>query len=318
MRININELSIIYVIYNDFHILKKTINSTLAINPLEVIIIDNSPRANDIEELKLNNNVKYIHTGLNLGYAGGANFGFKLISSKTKWVTIMNADAFFNNDYYDSLNCSLTKISEGYKIGAIGSKLLKYDFDNTTKTNIIDSAGIKIFSSGRIIDRGQHEIDLGQYDRNEIVDGICGALVTYNVDLIKLVNGDKNHIFDEKFHAYKEDVDVGISMTKKGFSSFYVGEVTAYHGRGMGRIKKWPIKSFIKNLRGQSPYLKILSRSNHWYMIFKHRNFIFKEHLSILKFFIRTISEILFLLLFDFKVLTKSLSRFGKLLKTSE
>ncbi|WP_161568948.1 glycosyltransferase family 2 protein [Exiguobacterium sp. SH0S2] len=312
MEINLNQLSVVYVIYNDFHILKKTISSTIEANPLEIIIVDNSPKASNIAEISSCEKIKYFHTGKNLGYAGGANYGFNLISPNTNWVTIMNADAFFDSDYYDSINSALNKVDGKYKIGSIGSKLLKYDFEKMVKTKIIDSAGIKIFSSGRAIDRGQHEKDTGQYDKDEIVDGICGALVSYNVDIIKKINNG-SYIFDEKFHAYKEDIDIAISLKKNGYDSFYVGNVVAHHGRGLGRIKKWPVTSFIKSLKKQSPYLKTLSRSNHWYMVFKHRNFIFKDHLSLYKFSFRTMLEIIFLLFFDYKILKKSISRFWKL-----
>lgn len=315
MEIKSNQLSIIYVIYNDFHVLKKTISSTMEINPLEIIIVDNSPKANDISEMSSFKNVKYFHTGKNLGYAGGANYGFNLISPSANWVTIMNADAFFDNNYYESINQALNKVGRKYKVGSIGSKLLKYDFEKMMKTKIIDSAGIKIFSSGRAIDRGQHEKDTGQYNKNEIIDGICGALVSYNIDIIKKINNG-NYIFDEKFHAYKEDIDIAISLKKNGYDSLYVGNVTAYHGRGMGRIKKWPINNFIKSLKKQSPYLKTLSRSNHWYMVFKHKNYIFKNHLSLHKFFGRTMLEVIFLLFFDFKILRDSISRFRKLINS--
>ncbi|MGY0202958.1 glycosyltransferase family 2 protein [Acinetobacter soli] len=225
----------------------------------------------------------------------------------------MNADAFFDNNYYSSINYALDKVDRKYKIGSVGSKLLKYDFEKMTETKIIDSAGIRIFSSGRAIDRGQHEKDEGQYNEIEFIDGICGALVSYNINIIKKINNG-NYIFDEKFHAYKEDIDIAISLRKNGYDSLYVGSVTAYHGRGMGRIKKWPINSFIKSLKDQSPYLKTLSRSNHWYMVFKHRNHIFKNQLSLYKFFSRTILEIIFLLFFDFKILKESITRFVKLI----
>ncbi|WP_047375070.1 glycosyltransferase family 2 protein [Exiguobacterium sp. ZOR0005] len=309
------ELSIIYVIYNDFEILKRTIGSTISMKPLEIIIIDNSPEVNDVTLLPEWESLKYFHTGENLGYAGGANFGFKLISHNSKWVTIMNADAFFEADYYMKINKNIGNIPSNDTIGAIGSKLLKYDFEKMKKTLIIDSAGIKIFPSGRAIDRGQHEKDTGQYNKNEIADGICGALVSYNVDIIKKVNNG-SYIFDNKFHAYKEDIDIAISLKKNGYDSFYVGDVVAFHGRGMGKIKKWPINSYLKEVKKQSPYLKVLSRSNHWYMIFKHRDFIFKDQLSIYKFSIRTMSEIIFLLFLDYKILKKSFLRFLELVNS--
>ena len=313
--INLNELSIVYVIYNDFETLKKTIYSTINANPLEILIIDNSPIANDITLLPKSEKIKYYHTQKNLGYAGGSNYGFKSISQNSKWLTIMNADAFFEADYFEKINDELSECSFNHSIGSIGSKLIKFDFEKMVKTKVVDSAGIKIFPNGRAIDRGQNEIDKGQYNNNEIIDGICGALVTYNVDIIKEVNKG-TFIFDERFHAYKEDIDIALAIEKNGYKSFYIGNVTAYHGRGMGSIKKWPLRNYLKKMREQSPYLKILSRSNHWFMIFKHKNYIFKNKLSILKVFSRTIIEILFMLFFDLKVLVKSIARFYRLVKT--
>lgn len=312
-----NNTSIIYVIYKDFNLLKSTILHTIKFNPREIIVVDNSPVKNDVSELPYYHSLKYFHQPENLGYAGGANFGCQKISSQSEWVTIMNADAYFSIDYFNKINNYLNEFNDVINIGAVGGKLKKVNFKENKETNYIDSAGISINRAGVAIDMGQNELDNGQYNNSKVVDGICGALVTYKINSLMAINRFPE-IFDSKFIAYKEDVEVSIELKKGGFKSLYVYDALAFHGRGLGSIKKWPIAKFIRAKKNQSFYLKVLSRSNHWYIFHKHKDFIFNSKVNISFFFIRTLIEIIFLMIIDFKVLKQSLKRYKVLTQKDE
>src|SRR3989344_3182641 len=102
--------------------------------------------------------------------------------------------------------------------GSFGGKLLRLrseavntdDGDSlrdVLRTNMIDSAGLRITRGRKVFDRGSGQQDRGQYERSEEVFGISGACALYRrsaLDEIK-VNGE---YFDVDFFAYKEDADV--------------------------------------------------------------------------------------------------------------
>ena len=71
----------------------------------------------------------------------------------------------------------------------------------------IDSAGIVYPRNRRPRDRGSEEVDLGQYDRAEIVEGASGAAMLLRVGGLPdlAIEGE---VFDESFFAYHEDTDL--------------------------------------------------------------------------------------------------------------
>lgn len=313
--INTSELSIIYVIYNDFELLKSTLKYSIDLNPKEIIIVDNSPQKQDENIFSYSDIITYFPNEGNSGYSGGVNIGLEIVSEDCEWALILNADAFLEKNYIECINQSLIKNSiELGNLGAISGKILKYDFILNEQTKYIDSTGIMLNDNGIAFDRGQGELDKGQYDKDQFVFGACGASVIYNLKSIKKKMGDLK-IMDEKYFSYKEDVDLSIRFNSKNLKTWYCHQAIAHHGRGMGKINKINIFSFIKKKRSQNQFLKVLSTSNQWYMLIKNRRYLFSGQLSVLKTIIRNILMIFFMLIFDFNTLLKSVKRLDELFK---
>lgn len=263
-----NLVSLVIINWNNKDYLQRCMDSILSQTHenLEIIFIDNDSSDGSFEyfdKLYDSKNIRKIHNKKNTGYSGAANQGIKL--SQGKYVMIINPDIIMEKNF----------ISELYEfsikddlIGATSGKLLKYDFKEDKKMNYIDSAGISMFRSRRCIDRGQNEVDNGQYDKVERVFGVCGAAPFYKKTALEKVTIDEEY-FDEDFFAYKEDVDLSWRLNLAGFKCMYDPKAVAYHGRGLGGSKGGVLK-FIKNRKTQSEFLRGISFRNHIMMMYKN------------------------------------------------
>jgi GT2 family glycosyltransferase len=136
----------------------------------------------------------------------------------SEYILVMNPDVILEPDFLERI---IDVAEKNKKAGSFGGKLLKAKITNIesnkemalnplkfgalmhpnwciVKTDIIDSTGLKIFKSRRVIDRGEGEKDTGQYDRQEEVFGISGACVLYRrkaiEDVLPRINADETRI----------------------------------------------------------------------------------------------------------------------------
>lgn len=261
-------ISLVIINYNNKSYLKRCLDSIKeqTYKNLEVIFIDNKSADGSFEYMKeeySNENILLIYNEVNNGYAGAANQGINL--SKGKYVMILNPDIVMENDFIEKLYNFAERNKDA---GAISGKLLKYDFENDGKLNYIDSAGIDMYKNRRFRDRGQNELDEGQYNKTEEVFGICGAAPFYNRKVLDDVAIDGEY-FDEDFFAYKEDIDLSWRINLSGYKNVYYPEAIAYHGRGLGS-HEGGIMNFIKHRKNQSEFLRGISLRNQILLINKN------------------------------------------------
>ncbi len=166
------------------------------------------------------------------------------------------------------------------------------------KTDVIDSSGLQIFKSRRVINRGEGEKDRGQYDRIEEVFGISGACVLYRTAALKEVM-IRNEYFDQDFFAYKEDIDLAWRLRLHGWSCWYYPEAVCYHHRRFSSYQGRGLKKVVQMRREVSPLLKTASLRNHHLMIVKNEQLL-NFFLTLPWFIIRTIGLIGYSLLFEF------------------
>lgn len=207
--------------------------------------------------------------GENLFFSRGNNFGIK--RSRGQYILSLNQDTVLEPTFVSGL---VAVMERDPALGSVTGKLLHYNFAINSKTRILDSTGIEVFRTKRVIDRGQWEIDKGQYDQDVYVFGASGAAALYRRSALEAVklskpNGEFEY-FDEDFGAYKEDVDLAWRLQLAGCKCQYVPTAIIYHGRTVGR--SWPTQfiRFILNRRRQSRMVRKLSFKNHYLMIVKN------------------------------------------------
>lgn len=253
-------ISLVIINYNNKSYLKRCLTSieNQTYKNLEIIFIDNESKDGSFEFMKeeySEKNILLIRNEVNNGYSGAANQGIKL--SKGKYVMILNPDIIMEKDFIENMYGFIDKDE---RIGALSGKLLKYDFENDKKLNYIDSAGIDMYKNRKFKDRGQNELDIGQYEKTEVVFGVCGAAPLYRKSILDKISINGEY-FDEDFFAYKEDIDVSWRINLLGYKNIYYPNAVAYHGRGLGSSSGGILK-FINNRKSQSEFLRGISLRN--------------------------------------------------------
>ncbi len=255
------KISIVIVTYNSLKFLKECLESILnqTFSGFEIIVIDNKSFDGSLEFVKKNYpTVKTLRNVNNLGLCRANNQGIKL--SLGEYVLIMNPDVILEKDFLEKIIEQAEKLPQA---GSLGGKLLR--LINGEKTDIIDSTGLKIFPYYKIVDRGAGErVGGGNCPRLtnalEEVFGITGACVLYRKKALEDIKQNDQY-FDERFFAYKEDIDLAWRLKKKDWQNWYVPEAVAYHQRAI----------FLgKERKKRNRMISYYSYRNHLLLLTKH------------------------------------------------
>lgn len=236
--------------------------------------IDNGSEDASLEIVKdLLPHAKILKLDDNLGFAGAHNAGIAICN--TPYVLTLDQDISI---VWEGLKRLVEELDKNPKLGAVQGKLYRKG-----RSKILDSAGIfqTLALNGK--ERGSNEPDTGQYETQESIFAVTGGCGMYRVSALRLVaQGDE--IFDEDFFAYKEDVDLGWRLHKKGWDVQYVPVLVGYHARTMGRrgmfnwgISPRAIQNRIANNRTRLSlrnYIWMLAKNMTWKDELKHDVFI--------------------------------------------
>ncbi|OGE82120.1 MAG: hypothetical protein A3B10_00770 [Candidatus Doudnabacteria bacterium RIFCSPLOWO2_01_FULL_44_21] len=306
------KVSVIVLIYEGKKFIKPVFDAIFAQThkDLEVIAVINKSTDGAKEAIQANySSVKIIDPGRNTGFAEGNNIGIK--ASTGEFIQLVNQDLILEPNYIEEI----LKDFADLKVAAATGKILRYNFDKNQKTKIIDTTGIIMQKSGRARDRGQNQVDAGQFDNNDsrIVFGVSGAGPMYRrsaLEQVKYCNPvfaseakqsppnegiasspaaprkDENcEYFDENFFMYWEDVDLSWRLDNAAYICAYIREAVAYHGRTAGQAAGGYLHlfKFIQHHKKLSPQVLRLNYKNHILMYLKnarhiwHPAFIFRE-----------------------------------------
>ncbi|MFH1233528.1 MAG: sugar phosphate nucleotidyltransferase [Patescibacteria group bacterium] len=245
---------------------------------IKLIFVDNSP----IED---NLNIKYIkeyfpeaeilRPGYNTGFGKANNLIIrKAIELGADYFLATNVDMIYEPCVISELVNAIMKSPQN---GSATCKVKRWNFkdkdsDNNGITNFIDTAGIVMTKEHRFIDRGQGEIDYGQFNNEVEIFGPSGAVAMYNIhaleDVAFLNEEEKKEYFDELMFMYKEDVDLAYRLQMAGYKSLYTASATIYHDRSV-EAKGKGIIDIIKGRIGREKKYKEWSWLNHHIILSK-------------------------------------------------
>ncbi|MBI2415089.1 MAG: glycosyltransferase family 2 protein [Candidatus Kerfeldbacteria bacterium] len=170
---------------------------------------------------------------------------------------------FCNDDVRLSPNC-LAELVHGIeqddRIAIVGGKLLRPVVAGAQP--IIDSAGLTIRRNRQVTNRGENQIDTGQYNTAGDVFGISGALLCARRSALEDTQ-QSGAVFDVDFVAYKEDVDLSWRIHRAGWRVCYLPKAVAYHGRTIQA-------SQLRNRKNKSKLIRAMSYRNHWWTVIKN------------------------------------------------
>jgi len=300
------KVSIQIVTWNSMRYIMDCLESLMrqTFRDFSIMIIDNGSDDGTVEFIRSQYpTVSVLQNFRNLGFCKANNQGIHL--AKTDYVLLLNPDVILEENFLQRIINFADQHPEG---GSFGGKVLRLrteaidDADQSglreaVKSDIIDSAGLKIFKSRYAVDLGQGEKDKGQYDRTKEVFGISGACVLYRKSALNEIM-IKNEFFDQDFFAYKEDIDLAWRLRLYGFACWYFPEAVCYHHRRLMSQEGKNVKDLFIHRRDISKMLRSLSFRNHHLMLFKNDQLInFLLHLPWILF--REIKVLFYVLFFE-------------------
>lgn len=252
--------------------------------------------------------VEIIDPGYNIGFAAGHNLVFEKYPSK--FFQLVNPDMIMEPNYIEEM----VKVFEGDgKVGAATGKLYKipesgimnYELwkrDVKASERILDTTGVTISKSGRARDRGQHEVDKGQYDGDKNLMAVSAAGAMYRGSALLATSYKlqaKSEFFDTDFHSYWEDVDLAWRMSNAGWKCVFVPSAVGYHGRGAGSSRGGYLHfvDFIKHHRTLPSRILQLNYKNHIFMYIKNSPWFYPQ------FFIREFFMLIYIIIFETRTL---------------
>lgn len=193
---------------------------------MEIIIVDNGSEdgsqeaiRNKYQEMRDDGywRLLLLENGKNLGAPAAYNRGIRAANPDYDYILKIDNDVIFDEECLREL---VKTAEEDEKIGIVGGKV--YFFEDKT---LIQSAGGKIgIWRGRIPTIGYKEKDVGQYDKLQEVDWVCGALM-----LLKRKVINKIGLLDDRYFVYYDETDWAIRAKRVGFKIIYVPHAKIWH-----------------------------------------------------------------------------------------
>ncbi len=313
------KVTVVQVVYNNRQFIEPVFSAIFnqTYKDIEVVAVISGDEDNGKQLLAEKfPNVIIIDPGYNIGFAAGHNLVFEKYDSE--FFQLVNPDLIMEPDYIEKMleafvdpkvGAATGKLYEIQESGILNFELWKKD--KNQKYLILDTAGVVINKSGRARDRGQHELDNGQYDKDTRIQAVSAAGSMYRKCALqatscKLPAGTE--FFDEDFHSYWEDVDLSWRMANAGWQNIFVPSAIGYHGRGAGSSRGGysHLLDFIGHHRQLPSRVRELNYKNHIFMYVKNSPWFYPQ------FFVREFFMFWYVLVFE----TATLAVLPSLFKT--
>lgn len=224
--------------WNGANSLKSCLDSLLAqTHDCHIILVDNASVDESFTIFEQYENIELIRHTKNKGYAGGVNPGFRrAIELGATYAAPFNNDALADKQWLEKLVKYLDAHPEA---GIAACKLLTADGKQ------LDSTGDYYTSWGLPYPRGRHEPNSNRYDAETSIFAASGGASLFRVSMLEQIG-----LFDEKFFAYYEDVDLGFRAQLAGWQVAFVPAARVYHqiGATSSKVHGFTTYQTLKNL----------------------------------------------------------------------
>ncbi|HSY53158.1 MAG TPA: glycosyltransferase family 2 protein [Opitutaceae bacterium] len=245
-------LGVVIVSWNHGRTLAQTVDSLLAqTRPAsQVIIVDNgSADTSWAKHWSARPEVTVILENQNLGFTGGNNLGWQRLAPKDGFVLFLNPDVLLPPDLLSQLLVLMDE-PRARSFGAVGVRLLGYDFEENRPTGRIDSTGIFPHWQGAWRDRRDGSPPPG--DVLEAVPALCGAFLFCRVAALRAIQFPDETVFDNRYFTYKEDIELSLRLRGGGWNLGVWHGAEAWHGRGWNQDRaKVPRVSRLLSARNE-------------------------------------------------------------------
>jgi GT2 family glycosyltransferase len=233
-------VGVVVVAYAPGPVIERALDAVMSDPDIPVVVVDNSPPDDEAvpQIVARHPSVVLLRHPENLGYCAGNNVGLRALP-QTEYVLFLNPDAIVEPGFAAAAAEMLDARSDA---AALNPKLLRIDEETWQRTGAIDSAGIFLKWYGRPYNRGQGELDRGQFDGVEEIPAVCGSVLFARRSALDAV-ADDGAVFDEAFFTHKEDVDLSLRLRRQGWNLLHCPTLVAGHVRGTRRMLASPAVS---------------------------------------------------------------------------
>ncbi len=238
-----NKSLVIIPHYNKLSLLKECLKYLDGQNYVnfEVAIVDNGSTDGSAEYIyDLSKNDKKYHAILfneNMGFAYAVNKGIKYaIENSFDYSILLNNDAYVKSDFVENLTDSILSHRDAF---AVSSLML-----NFKKPNIVDSFGDYYTILGWAY-QGRVGTDINEIIEDEMAFSACGGASIYRNTVFEKIG-----LFDEKFFAYLEDIDVSYRAKLHGYNVYTCKDAVCYHlgsATSGSKYNKFKVKMSARN-----------------------------------------------------------------------
>jgi len=227
-------ISAIVLNWNGKDVIVDCINSLLSQSHIlkEIIVVDNGSVDGSLEMIRsrYSGSIQLIENGANLGFAEGCNVGIR--AAQGEFIALVNSDSVLEPDWMREMSRG---IQLSPKVGMCACKIyfLKYP-------GYIENMGQTISRDGFGRTRGRLEKDTGQYDHRRAVFCPSGCAALYRRKML-----DECGLFDQKFFAYADDIDMGLRGRLMGYVCHCIPTAIAHHHLSASFGLLSPLKAFL-------------------------------------------------------------------------
>lgn len=266
---SMDKVAVILINYRGYQDTSECVESLLnqTYRNFRVYIIDNCSGDGSAEKLQTDyaDRCTVYRSEVNGGFSFGNNVGIRLARQDG-----CNKFLFLNNDTIADENLIAEMRILCNKNTAVTAKTYYY-----SNPDILWDTGAAITATGRWINRGIDEKDVGQYDAAEEVDSFTGHCVMVDGETIDMVG-----MWDESFFMYTEDTEYALRMKEHGIAIRYAPRAKLWHkvsrssgGNSNPRVIYYTVRnrSYVLNMRQSRPMWRI--RNTVWvaWLLFKQK-----------------------------------------------
>lgn len=194
------------------------------------VFVVNGSQDKTLEILSKHSGLRLIVNNRNLGFAAAVNQGIR--SGEGKYIGVLNDDAFPDPEWLEAL----VEVAESNpQIGSCASLMVF-----AHKPNIIQSAGISMDRAAIAWDRLRGHPMEDALEACEVFGASAGAAL-YRRAMLDAVG-----LFDERFFAYLEDVDLAWRAQVAGWRCQYVPHAVVRHQTSASLGEDSPLKKQLK------------------------------------------------------------------------
>lgn len=194
---------------------------------LEIVVIDNASADGSAMVARRHADVRVVANAENRGFGGAANQGVALARANgSDALLVCNADLILEPDYVER---AAKALQGDERRASVQGKLWRPG--RVGRARELDTTGHLAFATRLFRNRGEGEIDVGQFDEPGPVFGVCGCAALYRLDALDDV-ACAGEVFDEDLFAFWEDVDLDWRLALRGFHAWYTPDACGWHERG--------------------------------------------------------------------------------------